>query len=67
MPHFEQVEVMAGALTDVVVGVLTMSSRPVIGRRDTYSRVTGVATGVHTRSDIVPYEPSNMSFLLAFE
>ena len=30
------VEVMAEVLTDVVVGVLTISSRPGNGRRDTY-------------------------------
>ena len=29
--------VMAGVLTDVAIGVLTISSRSVIGRRDTYS------------------------------
>ena len=42
VPHFEHViirpmaEVMSGVLTDVAVGVLTMSSRSGIGRRDTY-------------------------------
>ena len=42
VPHFGHdivlaiVEVMAGVLTDVVIGVLPMSSRSGIGRRGTY-------------------------------
>ena len=55
----------------VLIGVLVMSSRSVIGRRDTYPRVfcmvPGVGTGVHTVCDIDPDEPANMSTLLAFE
>ena len=42
VPHFEHAiilviaEVMTGVLADVAVGVLTISSRSGIGRRDTY-------------------------------
>ena len=59
MPHFGHVilvfEVMASVL--VLTGV-------VIGRRDTYRRVV---LEEHTRADIEPNDPVNMSFLLAFE
>ena len=43
-PHFGHASVLAivkakaGVLTDVVIGVLAMSSRSVIGRRDAYGR-----------------------------
>ena len=45
-PHFGHVlilpitELVTGVLADVVGSVLAMSSRSVIGRRDTYRRVT---------------------------
>ena len=73
MPHFEHVnvlavaEVMDGVLTDVVIGVRAMSSRSVIGRRDTYWRVGGVGFASHTVCEIDPGEPTNMSCMLAFE
>ena len=69
MPHFEHaialaiLEVMAGALTDAGIGVLTaISSRSVIGRRVTYW-----CAGPHTVGDIEPDERSNIWLLLAFE
>ena len=65
MPHFGHVIVLA------VVGVLTMSSRSGIGRRETYPRVGRVVTGVgfdrHAVRGIIPDEPVNMDVLLAFE
>ena len=74
VPHFEHAiivpidEVMTGVLADVAVGVLTMSSRSGIGRRDTCCRgaclVTAVTVDLHV-ADIDPEDPSNMSFLLA--
>ena len=65
--------VLAGiaVMNGVLIGVLAMSSRSDIGRRDTYSRVAcvmaGEETDVHTVRDIDPDEPSNMDILLAFE
>ena len=73
VPHFEHVNVLAvaevigGVLTDVLIGVRAMSSRSVIGRRDTYCRVLCVVANVHTVRDIDPDEPLNMSFLLALD
>ena len=73
MPHFGHangipiVGVMDGVLTDVLIGVLTMSSRSVIGRRDTYWRVPCVMTDVQTLCDIDPGESENMPFLLALD
>ena len=75
MPHFGHapLTVAVGVMVDVLVlnGVGTMSSRSGSGRRDTYSRVatvvSGVWAGVHTVCDIDPEEPSNMFLLLAFE
>ena len=65
MPHFGHVIVLA------VVGVLTMSSRSGIGRRETYSLVDRVVGSVgsdgHAVHGIDPDEPSNMLVLLAFE
>ena len=59
------IEVMDGVLTDVLIGVLTMSSRSGIGRRDTYLCAPCVLVGnVHTVRDIDPCEPENISFLL---
>ena len=69
MPHFEHaialaiVEVLAGAPTDVVTGVRTISSRSGIGRRDTY----GGVVCVHTVREIDPGDASNINSLLAFE
>ena len=40
------VELLAGVLNDVVVGVRTISSRSGIGRLDTYGRVTSAVVGV---------------------
>ena len=69
MPHFEHLKVLA--IVEVKDGVLAMSSRSVIGRRDTYWRapcvVAGVGTDVHAVRDTDPDEPSNMSFLLDSE
>ena len=65
--------VLAGiaVMNGVLIGVLAMSSRSDIGRRDAYSRVAcavaGEETGLHTVRDIDPDEPSNMDILLAFE
>ena len=60
-----------GVVTSMLIGVLTMSSRSGIGRRDKYcpvaSVVTALGAGVHTVSDIDPWEPANMPFLLACE
>ena len=77
MPHLWHVivlviiEVMVGVLTDVTIGVLTISSRPGIGPRDTYSLVgrvvTGVGVDVHSGCDIDPDVPVNMSVFVAFE
>ena len=65
------VGVMAGVLTDMVVGALAISSRSGIGRLDAYSRVGSVVTGegaeVHSVSDIDPDVPANMSAFVAFE
>ena len=65
------VEVMGSVPTEMLTGVLRMSSLSGIGRRDTYSRVncvlTGVGTDAHTRRDIDPYESTNIFVLLAFE
>ena len=69
MPHLRHViiltlaEVMTGVLADAVVGVLTMSSRSGIGRRG----MAVVGSAVHTVRDIDPDDPTNMSFLFAFE
>ena len=52
-------------LTGVVTGVLTMSSRSIIVRRDIYSFAAGVE--IHTARDIDPDEPPNIKLLLAFE
>ena len=57
------VEVMTGVTTDVVVGERAISSRSVIGRRDTYCG----ATDVHTLRRIDPDDPLNIPSLLAFE
>ena len=69
VPHFEHLKVLA--IVEVKDGVLAMSSRSVIGRRDTYWRapcvVAGVGTDVHTVSDTDPDESSNMSSLLALD
>ena len=60
MPHFGHdmmlavVEAMAGVLTAVRIGVLVMSSRLGIGRRDTYRRV---GADVHTDCEIDPGLP----------
>ena len=77
MPHFGHVivsaivEVINDLLTGVLIGVLVMSSRSGIGRRDICWRVTsvvaGVGTDVHAAPGIDPTEPSNMVVLLAFE
>ena len=65
------VDVTAGVLTDVVIDVLTISSRSDNGRRDTYwcvgSVVTDVGAGVHTICDIDPDVPSNMRVFGALE
>ena len=58
---------MTGVLTDVVIGVLTISSRASgiggIGRR-----VVSACVGTDGQIvDIDPKEPVNMAFLLAFE
>ena len=62
---------MAGVMNDVVNGVRAISSRSGIGRRDTCRCVTRVGAGLflflHTLRDIDPGEPTNISFLLAFE
>ena len=55
-------EVMDGVTTDVLVGVLIISSLSIIGCREAY---TCWGTDVHTVRDIDPGEPSNISFLLA--
>ena len=67
MPHLGHVislvivEVMDGVLTDVVIGILAMSSRSGIGLRM-------VGTDVHTVREIDPGdEPVNMRCLLALE
>ena len=52
-------------LTDVVIGVLAMSSRSIIARRDINSFVDGVE--IHTVRDIDPDEPPNIKLLLACE
>ena len=56
------VEVMDGVLIDVI-GVLTISSRSGIGRRDTCD----LGAKVHTVSDIDPDVPVNMSIFVDFE
>ena len=58
---------MAGVLTDAVLGVLPMSSRSVIGRRDMYWRVLCVVADAHTVRDIDPKDPKNMFALLALD
>ena len=62
---------MAGLLTAVVIGVLTISSRSGNGRRDKYlcvaSVVNGVGTDVHSVCDIDPEVPANMRVFIAFE
>ena len=71
MPHFLHVIVLAliegmdRMLTGVLIGVLTMSSRSIIVRRDIYSFVAGVE--IHTARDIDPDEPPNIKLLLACE
>ena len=66
MPHFGHViallivEVLAGAPTDVVIGMRAISSRSDIGRRDTYGRVVCV----HTVRDIDPDDPANINSFL---
>ena len=70
MPHlghvtiFMTVEPVAGVLTDVVIGVLAISSRSGFDRLDTSCcgtcLVAGVEADVHTVGDIDPEEPSNM-------
>ena len=77
MPHSPHaivlavIEGMDRILTDVVIGVLTMSSRSIIGRRDIYWRVDRVVaragTEMHTVRDIDPDEPPNIKLLLACE
>ena len=81
MPHFEHVIVLAiievgvEVLTDVVIGVRTISSRPGIGRRDTYSgtdrrvmcRYDCGGRVSHTIFEIDPGEPTNMRSLFAPE
>ena len=55
-------------MTEVVIGVLEMSSRSTIGRRDAYCRVvSGVSAAMHTVCDIDPDDPKNMSVLVAVE
>ena len=64
------VEAITGVLTDVAIGVLTISSRSGNGGRDTYrpsSVVTDVGAGVHTGCDIDPDVPVNASVFVAFE
>ena len=66
MPHVGHVMVLAvvevkdGVLTDVLIGILSMSSRSGIGRRDIYWRVSCMGAEVHTVRDIDPDEPENM-------
>ena len=84
VPHFEHVIILAiievgvEVLTDVVIGVRTISSRPGIGRpgrRDTYSgtdrrvmrRYDCGGRVSHTIFEIDPGEPTNMSSLFAPE
>ena len=71
MPHFGhvivlRVEVKAEALTDVVIGVRTMSSRSGNGRRVTCV-VAGVGADAHSVSGcgIDPEDPINMGYFLA--
>ena len=57
---------MVVVMDDVLIEVLTTSSRSVIGRRDTYRRaVTNVGAEVHAVRDIDPKESSNILALLA--
>ena len=53
----------------VLIGLLAMSSRSVIDRRDTYRRVffmmPDVGVGVQTFCDIDPGEPANIRAFLA--
>ena len=71
VPHFEHVSVSAivGVRNGVVLAVLVMSSRSIIGRRDTYRRVfcivASVGAEVHTVCDIDPNEPENILALVA--
>ena len=63
---------MIGAvLNEALVGVLAMSSRSAIGRRDASRRVAFLAAGVradvHTFRDSDPRDAVNMAFLLAAE
>ena len=62
---------MAGMLTDVVIGVLMISSRSGNGRRDTYwlaaAVTTGVGVDVHTLHDIDPGVPTNARLSVASE
>ena len=52
----------------MVVGVLTLSSRSVIGRLETNVFVVRTMIGfLHGVRDIDPEDPSNMDVLLAFE
>ena len=69
VPHFEHVivlaiiEVTVAVMTDVVIGVLDMSSRAIIGRRDTCGReVAEMGAEAHIIPDIDPYDPENMRF-----
>ena len=78
VPHFEHVIVLAiiEVLTDVVIGVRTISSRSGTDRRDTYSgtdrrvvmcRYARSGRVSQTTCEIDPGDPSNMSSLLAPE
>ena len=61
------VEVKVAVLTNVVVGVRTISSRSGIDLCVTCLRVDGEGAASHTVREIDPGEPSNMRCLLAFE
>ena len=65
------IELTPGVMTDVVIGVLTISSRSGNGGRDASSRVASVVNGVgvdvHSVCDIDPDVPANMRVFIAFE
>ena len=72
VPHFGHVNVLAVVevtdgvlLTEVLIGVLAMSSRSGIDQRIGYWRVPCVMDGVYTVRDIDPVVPPNMPTLLA--
>ena len=71
VPHFGHtvVLVIVGLMDSVLVrGALVMSSRSMVGGRDTYRRMTpGVGSDTQTVRDIDPGEPANMLAWRAWE